>query len=169
MTMTSQFVDMTSSPHFSDIVLFLLSILVTGASFMSISLLVLELWKFSFKALTRNPEFGNTPVWILPNIWRLGQVTDTEFGTIVCNKMIVNAAKCQVYSFYRFWVIKGKPTVVKITPTRTLRNYPVHLVFKWIKELKVLKEEKLIDLLVLAIFSVLCCKAKNNYNYKFLI
>ena len=24
--------------------------------------------------------------------------------------MLRNAAKCQDYSFYRFWVIKGKPT-----------------------------------------------------------
>ena len=24
--------------------------------------------------------------------------------------MLLNAAKCQGYSFYRFWVIKGKPT-----------------------------------------------------------
>ena len=27
---------------------------------------------FSYKGLTRNPEIENTPVWILPNIWRLG-------------------------------------------------------------------------------------------------
>ena len=30
--------------------------------------------------------------------------------------MLLNAAKCQGYSFYRFWVIKGKPTGDKITP-----------------------------------------------------
>ena len=29
--------------------------------------------------------------------------------------MLLNAAKCQVYSFYRFWVVKGKPTGGKIT------------------------------------------------------
>ena len=43
MTMTSQFTDMTQSSHFSDVAVFLLSTLVTGPSFMSISLLVLEL------------------------------------------------------------------------------------------------------------------------------
>ena len=43
MTMRSQFVDMTSSSNNLDIVLFLLSSLVTGPSFMSVSLLVLEL------------------------------------------------------------------------------------------------------------------------------
>ena len=48
MTMTSQFLDITSSSKFFDVVLFLLSILVTGPSFMSISSLVLELWQFPF-------------------------------------------------------------------------------------------------------------------------
>ena len=41
---------------FFDVVLFLLSRLVTGSSFMSISLLVLELWVFFYKGLTRNLE-----------------------------------------------------------------------------------------------------------------
>ena len=48
MTMTSQFSDMTSTSNFFDVVLFLLSSLVAGPSFMSISSLVLELWQFSF-------------------------------------------------------------------------------------------------------------------------
>ena len=26
------------------------------------------------------------------------------------NKNLLNATKCQCYSFHRFWVIKGKPT-----------------------------------------------------------
>ena len=48
MTMTSQFCDMTSKSSFFDVVLFLLSGLVAGWSFMSISSRVLELWQFSF-------------------------------------------------------------------------------------------------------------------------
>ena len=48
MTMTSQFSDMTSMSIFFDVALFLLSNLVTGPSFMSISSPVLELWQFSF-------------------------------------------------------------------------------------------------------------------------
>ena len=96
--------------NFFDVVLFLLLSLVTGPSF--ISSLVLELWQFSFIRdwLTRNPEIGNTPVWVLPNISRLGQVMDTKFGTNFPNRILLNAAKFQDYSFYRFWVIKGKPT-----------------------------------------------------------
>ena len=105
MTMTSQFSDMTSTSIFFDIVLFLLSSLVTGPSFMSISSLV------SFcQGLIGNPEIGNTPVWVLPNIWKQGRVKNTKFGSKVSNKILLNAALCQSYSFYRFWVIKGKPT-----------------------------------------------------------
>ena len=46
--MTLQFCDMTSSSIFFYVVLFLLSRLVAGSSFMSISSLVLKLWQFSF-------------------------------------------------------------------------------------------------------------------------
>ena len=65
---------------------------------------------FFYKGLTRNNEIGNTPVWGLPNIWRLGQFRDTKFSTKVSNEMLLNTAKCQGYSFYDFWVIKGKLT-----------------------------------------------------------
>ena len=65
---------------------------------------------FFYKGLTRNPEIGNTHVWVLPNIWRLGWVMDTRFGTNVSKRMSLNDEKCQSYSFYRFWVIKRKPT-----------------------------------------------------------
>ena len=64
----------------------------------------------SYKGLTRNLEIGNTSVWVLPNIWRLGRAMDIKFGTNSSNRMLLSAAKCQCYSFYRFWVIKGKPT-----------------------------------------------------------
>ena len=65
---------------------------------------------FFYMELTRNPEIGNTLVSDLPNIERLGQVKDAKFRTNVSNKMLLNAAKCQGYSFYRFWVIKEKWT-----------------------------------------------------------
>ena len=38
---------------------------------------------------------------------RLGQARNTKFGTNVSNKMLLNAGKCQGYSFYRLWVING--------------------------------------------------------------
>ena len=49
--------------------------------------------------------------------------------------MLLNAAKCQGYSFYRFLVIKGKPRDGKITPvptpksTRSLRDWISHSVY----------------------------------------
>ena len=102
--------------HFYDVGLFLLSSLVIGSSFMSISSLVLELWQFIFIRVW--PEIGNTPVWVLPNIWRLEQVKDVRLGTNVSNEILLKLAKCMSYSFYHFWVIKVKPTGgrAKITP-----------------------------------------------------
>ena len=75
--------------------------IITGSGVMTI---------YFYKWLTRNPEIRNILVWVLTNIWRLGQIRNTTIGTDVFNEMLLNAAKCQGYSFYRFWVIKGKPT-----------------------------------------------------------
>ena len=97
--MTSQFADMASSPIFLDATLFLLSSLVTGPNFITGSGVMTI---YLYKGLTRNPEIGNTPVWVLPNIRRLGRVRDTTFGTDVPNEILLTAAKCQGYSFYRF-------------------------------------------------------------------
>ena len=79
--MASQFADILT--------LFLFTSLVTGLSLMSISSLVLELWQFFYKGLTRNLEIGNTPVWVLLNIWRLGQVRETKFGTYISNQTLL--------------------------------------------------------------------------------
>ena len=65
---------------------------------------------FVYQGMTRNAEIRKTLFEFLPKIWRLGQVRDTKFGKNVSDKMLLNAAKCQGYSFYCFWVIKGKPT-----------------------------------------------------------
>ena len=65
---------------------------------------------YVYKGLTKNPEIRNTSVWVLLNIWRLGRVKDNPIGTDVSNEILLSAAKCQSYSFYRFWIIKGKPT-----------------------------------------------------------
>ena len=57
---------------------------------------------FVYKGLTRNPEIENTLVGILPNIWRLEQVMDTRFCANTSYKLLLNAAKCLGYRFYRF-------------------------------------------------------------------
>ena len=66
--------------------------IVTGSGIMTI---------FFYKGLTRNPEIGNTPVSILPNNRKLGQVMGTKVCTNVSNKMLLIAAKVQGCSFYR--------------------------------------------------------------------
>ena len=108
--MNSQLVDITSLSIFFEVSVFLLSGLGTGPSFISLLWLVLELWViFVYKWLTRNPKIANTPFLVLPNIWRLEQVKDTNIVRNVSNKKLLNAAKYHGYSFYVFWVIKQKP------------------------------------------------------------
>ena len=58
--MTSQFVDMTSSSNFFHVSVFILSSLVTDLGFMSISWLVLELWKFWF--IKDRPEIRKSKI-----------------------------------------------------------------------------------------------------------
>ena len=97
--MRSQFADMTSSSScclalvkFSYWSMFHVIIMTSSGV---ITILI-------YKGLTRNPETGNTSVCSLPNIWKLKRVTNTTFGTNVSNKKLLNAAKCQGYSFYHF-------------------------------------------------------------------
>ena len=80
--------------------------------------------------MTKNPEIGNKSVWVLPSIWRAGWVRRTEFGMDALNEMLLNAAKCQGYSFYCFSVIKGKPTGGKVTTPPRLGLMPLTIVTK---------------------------------------
>ena len=75
--------------------------IITGSGVMTISF---------YKGLTLNLDIGNTQVWILPSNWGLARVKNIKFGTNIFNKILINAAKCQSCSFYRFSVIKGKVT-----------------------------------------------------------
>ena len=108
--MKSQFADITSSSNFFDVVLFLLSSLVTGPSFMSISSLVLELWQFSF--IRDWPEIRKsdiTPSEFCPISGDRGELEIPNLAQMFlmkCYRMLQNAS----YGFYRFWPIKGKPT-----------------------------------------------------------
>ena len=97
--MTSQFAKMTSSSIFFDVVLCFLSSL-DGASFKSISSLVLELRQFTFiRDGQKIQKSKKKKILVLPNIWRLEQVRDTKFGTDIFNEMLLNAAKCQGSTF----------------------------------------------------------------------
>ena len=55
-------------------------------------------------------EIGNTPVWVLTNVWSLKWVRIAKSCINVFNKKLSNAEKYQVSNFYCFLVIKGKPT-----------------------------------------------------------
>ena len=100
---------MTPSSIFFDLVVFLLSRLINGQSFIIISLMVLELSQFLFIKdwpEIRKSETIPSECYPIPGEW--------------CK--LSYAAKCQVYSFYRFRVIQGKSTGggVKIpTPRRS--------------------------------------------------
>ena len=101
---------MTSSSISSYVVVFLLSGLINGPSFIMISFLVLELWQFLFIRdwpEIRKSERPLSEFCPIPGEW--------------CK--LPYAAKCQVYSFYCFWVIKGKPTgggIKKLPPPTRL-------------------------------------------------
>ena len=49
---------------------------------------------FFYEGLTRNLEIWNTPVWVLPNIFRLGRVRDNKFdmSLMKCCWMLQNAS-----------------------------------------------------------------------------
>ena len=116
--MASKSVDMTSSSSFFDVFLtfFVVVFFVSLVKFSYCSKFHVNVItcsgvrQFFYKGLTRNRKIRITPVWVLPNIWRLGQVRDSKFSTNISNEMSLNAVKCQCYSFFRFWVIKGKST-----------------------------------------------------------
>ena len=77
--------------QFFDVIVLVLSSSVTNPSFMSMSILALELRQCLFVMdLTRNLEIGNTPIWVLSNIWRLVQVRDTKFDINVFNEKLLN-------------------------------------------------------------------------------
>ena len=116
--MTSQFSDMTSMSIFFDIALLLLSILVTGPSFMSISSLVLELWQIFF--IRDWPEIRESEIppsefcpisgdwdklWI-PNLARM--------SLIECYWMLQNS---RVTTFTVFELLRENQVQGKITPS----------------------------------------------------
>ena len=113
-TMTSQFSKMTSSPVFLNVFASLGKFSYWSKFHVDIIIGSGVMTSFIYKRLTRNPESGRNPVWVLSIIWSLGWVRDTRFST---NKMLFSAAKCQGYMFYHFWVIKGKPTGGKLLPS----------------------------------------------------
>ena len=94
-TVTPQLSVMTSLSKFLDVVLFPLSGLVTGSSFITISWLFLVLWQFFFyRGLTRKPGMGNTTVWVFSRSGDCDELGTPNLGPmslIKCYWMLQNA------------------------------------------------------------------------------
>ena len=54
-----------------------------------------------YKELTKNTEIKNTPVWVLPNIWKLGQV-DTNVSNKILTQIGVKVwlSSCKKFVFF---------------------------------------------------------------------
>ena len=108
--MMPEFVNMTWSSNFINVVVFSLSsffskfdfFIITGFGVMT---------NFVYKGLTRNLEYGNTRLWIFPYKWALKQASNMQFGANISNKKLLIAVKVHAYCFYHFWVINGKRIV----------------------------------------------------------
>ena len=57
---------------------------------------------FKFHVNIITDEIRNTPVWVLPNIWRLGWVKDTKFRINFSDGVLLNYPKREGYSLYFF-------------------------------------------------------------------
>ena len=72
-----------------------------------------------YKGLIRNTEIGYAPFWVLPNIWRLGQVKNIKIGMNIFNKMLLNVVKCRVIAFTVSHLLKenqqGKNALIQIS------------------------------------------------------
>ena len=83
---------------FFDVAVFLLSSLITGPHFMSISLLNLKLRQFlSIRGIwpaIRKLEIPASEFW--PTSWDWDKLWNTKFGTNVYYKMLLNSEKCQI-------------------------------------------------------------------------
>ena len=118
MTMTSQFSKMPSSWNFLDLVLFLLSILVTSLSFMSISPLVLEFsfikdWLEIRKSEIPSSEFCGIPAdWGKLWIQNLARMFLIEFYWMLQNSRVTAFT---IFELLRKTQLRGS----KITPYPT--------------------------------------------------
>ena len=64
---------------------------------------------FFYKGLSRNPKIGNTLLWVLLNIFRLGQVKHTKFGTNISNKILLNTSiSLFVFAYSKITLVSWK-------------------------------------------------------------
>ena len=129
----SQFSDMTSTSKVFDVVLFLMSNLVTGQNFMSISSLVMELWQFSFmrdwqeilKSEIQPSEFcpisGDWGKLWVPNLARMSL---TEFYWMLQNSRVTAFAVLELLRENQLG--RSKITAPPTTPRLGLKDVYAH-------------------------------------------
>ena len=92
MAMTSQIYGAASSSNFFEAVLFFLSSLVSGLSFMPISSLVLELWQFPFIRVDQKSGNQNSEFFLISGDWgKLRIANSTRRCLMKCYWMLQNA------------------------------------------------------------------------------
>ena len=98
---------------FLEVVLFLLSSLVTGPSFMSISSLVLKLCQFLF--IRDSPEWGLTSIWYATSIVRM-----RIFAAAILQYF---ASESWSQGDWFFWLIcRSNLTINIVSPAKKMRN-----------------------------------------------
>ena len=114
--MTSQFASMASTSNFFEISLFILSGLVTGPSFMSISWLVLELWQFLFiKGWPKIQKSEIPPSEFCPISWDLDKLGMPKLGQMFLIKFYWMLQNTRVKLFLSY---EEKSNLLKLLNTR---------------------------------------------------
>ena len=112
---------MTSSLNFFDVLVFVLSSLVTSPSFMSMSWLVLELWQFSFIKdwpEIRKLEIPLSRFYLISGEWGKSGVPNlARMFPINCYSILQNS---MVTAFTVSELLRGNQQVGKITPAPAL-------------------------------------------------
>ena len=105
MAMTLQFINMTSLRKHFEIVLFILSSLVTSPSFMSISPLVMELWQFFLKGIDQKSGNQKYPRLIFAQSADWGKLGITKLARISLTKWYWMLENARITSFMLeiFW------------------------------------------------------------------
>ena len=106
--------------NFFDVVFFLLSSLVTGSSFISISSLVLELWQFPF-------------IRDWPEIWK-SEITTSEFCLISGGWSKIGIPNLTgTFQIKCYWMLqnaKGAYSIISFKRTQLCRTTKPHVIYK---------------------------------------
>ena len=112
--MTSQFTDLKSSSFFLTLFRFACKVYLLVQVSCQYHHWFLTIF---YKGLTINLEIGNTPVWVLPNIWGQVQVIDTKFGGNVSNKIYWRLENARVGGFTASELLRENQQMGKFIPT----------------------------------------------------